>query len=243
MEEHENLYKKIQEILGGSPGSLKIMEEQIDMDLQVEFYECSRRQRNQVGEEWAMDQARYLEEPGYSDQVKKEILAGLATIDKVKCYRIIEAFANKASDEMKDWALLAKNESRMLLESKLLEENQVFISTGLGGKEEKLRYFVVLVSKEGTELNQTQKKVISNEFDYIMRKYNAEVEEISYAEYMAAILLLLPMNCSLKLVFQEAINECNMYGDFLKDDFIITNVKILSFMEIKEFLESNLKED
>jgi hypothetical protein len=243
MEEHENLYEKIQEILGGSPGSVKILEEQIDMDLQVEFYECSRRQRDQVGEEWALDQAKYLEEPGYTDQVKKEILARLATIDKVLCYRIIEAFVHKASDEMRDWALLAQNESRMLLESKFLEENQVFISTGLGGKEEKLRYFVVLVSKDGTELNPTQKKVISNEFDYILRKCNAEVEEISYSEYLATILLLLPMTCSLKMVFQEAINECNKYGDFLEDDFIVTNVKILSFTEIKEFLERNSKED
>ncbi len=243
MEEHENLYEKIQEILGGSPGSLKILEEQIDMDLQVEFYECSIRQRDQVGEKWALEQAKYLEEPGYTDQVKKEILARLATIDKVLCYRIIEAFVHKASGEMRDWALLAQNESRMLLESKFLEENQVFISTGLGGKEEKLRYFVVLVSKDGTELNPTQKKVIFNEFDYILRKCSAEVEEISYSEYMATILLLLPMTCSLKMVFQEAINECNKYGDFLEDDFIVTNVKILSFTEIKEFLERNSKED
>ena len=30
MEEHENLYEKIQEILGGTPGNLKILEHQID---------------------------------------------------------------------------------------------------------------------------------------------------------------------------------------------------------------------
>ncbi len=241
MEEHENLYEKIQEILGGSPGSLKILEQQIDMDLQVEYYECSKKLRIEVDESWAEDQAKYLDEPGYSDQVKKEILARLASIDRVECYRIIEAFGKTSSGALRDWALLALNENRMLLESSLLEENQVFISTGLGGKEEKLRYFVVLVSRAELELDATQRKVISNEFEYILGKYDAEVEEINYSEYMATLLLLLPMNHSLKVVFQEAINECNKYGDFLKDDFIVTNVKTLSFQEIKDFLERKLK--
>jgi hypothetical protein len=45
------------------------------------------------------------------------------------------------------------------------------------------------------------------------------------------------MNYSLKSVFREAIDECNRYGDFLNDDFIVTNVRTLSFREIKDFLE------
>ena len=47
----------------------------------------------------------------------------------------------------------------------------------------------------------------------------------------------MPLNFSLKKVFQEAITECNQYGDFLNDDFIVTNVKTLSFEEIQDFLE------
>jgi hypothetical protein len=243
MEEHENLYEKIQEILGGSPGNLKILEHQIDVDLQVEYYDCSRKQSEEVDEDMALDRAKYLSEPGYSEQVKKEILARLATIGKVESYRCIESFAASAGPSLKDWALLALNENRMLLESKLLDENQVFISTGLGGKEEKLRDFVVLVSRSNIELGAIQQMVISNEFDYILKKYDAEVEEINFSEYMASILLLLPMNHSLKAVFQKAIAECNQYGDFLKDDFIITNVKTLSFEEIKEFLIHKSKND
>ncbi len=50
--------------------------------------------------------------------------------------------------------------------------------------------------------------------------------------------LLIPMHISLKEVFKEAIDECNKYGDFLNDDFIVTNVKTLSFEEIKDFLEN-----
>jgi hypothetical protein len=242
MEEHENLYEKIKEILGGSPGSLTILEHKIDLDLQVEYFETSRRLRDEWEEEWAMDQARYLNEPGYSLQVKKEILARLASIDRVSCYRHIEEYMEHAEEEMGDWALLALNESRMQLESKILEENQVFISTGLGGKDGKLRYFVVLVTRSKLELSKIQQKVIANEFDFIMKKHGAEVEEINYSEYLATVLLLLPMNLSLKAVFQEAIDECNQYGNFLMDDFIVTNVKTLSFGEIKAFLERKKEE-
>jgi len=243
MDEHENLYEKIQEIRGGAQGKLKVLEQQIDMDLQVKYYECSKKLRNDLDEQWALENAKYLYEPGYSSQVKREILARLASIDKVDCYRFIEEFLKVAEEELQDWAVLALNESRMLLESRLLDESQVFISTGLGGKKEKLRYFVVLVSRSKMDLDETQRKVISNEFDFILKMYDAEVEEISFSENMATLLLLLPMNHSLKLVFNEAIEECNKYGDFLNADFIVTNVRTLSFAEIKAFLERKREKD
>ena len=237
MEEHENLYEKIQEMLAGSPGNLKIMEQQIDMDLQVEYYECSRQLRLDLDESWALDHMQYLHEPGYSHKVKKEILARLASVDNVECYRAIESYLKIAEEPMKDWALLALNESRMQLESKIMEENQVFISTGLGGREEKLRYFVVLISRANTDLTPTHRMVIENEFDFILKKFDSELEEVHFSGYLATVLLLLPMNYSLKMILKQAINECNQYGEFLEDDFIVTNVKTLSFEEIKEFLK------
>ena len=238
MEEYENLYEKIQEMLGKNPGSLKIMEEQIDMDLQVEYFECSKRLREEKEESWALDLSQYLNEPGYSPEVKKEILARLATIEKVECYRIIESFVKEGEESLQKWALLSLNESRLQLESKIMDENQVFISTGLGGRDQKLRYFVVLMTRTRSELTPTHQMVIKNEFEYILRKFDAEVEQVNFSGYLSTITLLLPMNYSLRTVFNEAIQECNRYGDFLNDDFIVTNVKTLSFQEIKEFLES-----
>ena len=237
MEEYENLYQKIQEMLGKNPGSLKIMEEQIDMDLQVEYFECSKRLREEKEESWALEHSQYLNEPGYSQEVKKEILARLATIEKVECYRAIESFVKDGEESLQKWALLSLNESRMQLVSKIMDENQVFISTGLGGKDQKLRYFMVVMTRTRTDLTPTHQMVIKNEFEYILRKFDAEVEEVNFSGYLSTIMLLLPMNYSLKTVFNEAILECNRYGNFLNEDFIITNVKTLSFMEIKEFLE------
>jgi hypothetical protein len=243
MEEHENLYEKIQEILGGAPGSLKVLEDQIDLDLQMEYYEASRKLKHEFDDDWAFEHTQYLEEPGYSEQVKMDILARLASINQVECFRIIEAFSQGAEGKLKDWSLLALNENRMLLESRLLEENQVFISTGLGGRDSKLRYFVVLLTRVGDEINESQQMVIRNEFDFILKGFDAEVEEVEFSENMASVLLLMPMNHSLNQVFTAAISECNKYGDFLREDFIVTNVKTLSFNEIKSYLEKKGKQD
>jgi hypothetical protein len=237
MEEHENLYEKIREILGGSTGNLKVLEQKIDMDLQMEYYDCSIRIRGERDEEWALEHMQYLEESGYSEDVKKEILTRLASIEKVECYRAIESFLQSSTEPMRSWAILALNESRMMLESKILDENQVFISTGLGGKDEKLRYFVVLMTRTRVDLTKSQQMVISNEFESILKKYDAILEEVNFSGYLATLLLLLPMNHSLKSVFKEAIDECNRYGNFLNDDFIVTNVRVLSIGEIEDFLE------
>ena len=243
MEEHENLYEKIREILGGAPGNLKILEQKIDIDLQMEYYDCSMRVREERSDEWALENMQYLPEPGYSVDVKKEILARMASIESVECFRAIEAYMEQSMEPLLSWAILALNESRMLLESKIMDENQVFISTGLGGKDEKLRYFVVLMSRTRLDLTSTQKMVIKNEFEYILEKFDAVMEEANFSGYLATILLLMPMNHSLKSVFKKAITECNRYGDFLNDDFIVTNVRVLSFGEIEDFLERRDKLD
>lgn len=243
MEEHENLYEKIREILGNSPGNLKILEQQIDMDLQMEYYNASMRVKEERTEDWALEHMQYLVEEEYPVGVKKDILSRIAGIDRVECYRTIEAFIKQAKEPLLSWAVLALNENRMLLESKILDENQVFISTGLGGKGEKLRYFVVLMTRAKVDLTSTQKQVIKNEFEFILEKFDAILEETDFSDYLATITLLLPMNHSLKSVFKEAIDECNRYGDFLNDDFIVTNVRILSFGEIKDFIERRTNSD
>ena len=243
MEEYENLYEKIREILGTTSGRLKILEQQIDLDLQMEYYDCSARIREERSEGWAMEHRRYLTEPDYPEAMKKDILARMAGIASVESYRAIEAFVEHAKDPLLSWAALALNESRMLLESRLLDENQVFISTGLGGKDGKLRYFVVLMTRTRVDLTSSQKMVIKNEFEYILSKFDAVLEEADFSDYLATITLLLPLNHSLNTVFKEAIDECNRYGNFLNDDFIVTNVRILSFGEIKDFLERRSGED
>ncbi len=237
MKDSENIYDKIRELIGKSPGNVNIMEDTIDVDLQAEYFEYSRQISTEFDGEWALDQIEFLQDSDYPLKGKKQILARLASMEDVAAYRAIEAYADAPDKDLRDWSILALQESRMHLESHLLEENQVFISTGLGGKENKLRYFVVLIAHDKHELTEFQKKIIQEEFPYVLKKYEGEVEEFDFSGYLATMLLLIPMQYPIHDLFLEGILECNQYGDFLHDNCVITNVKKLTFEEVEAFIE------
>jgi len=237
MEDFENIYDKIKELFGDYPNRLTILEEQIDISLQMEYFEISREVKKNLDKEAIMNNSEKLFDPDYPLASKKELLPMLASIEKVEAYRIIERFLKDPPPELRNWAVLALQESKMLIESRLLDENKVFISTGLGGKGNKLRYFVVIIGKNITEFSELQKKIIKNELEMTLKKYNSRIEEMNFLCSFATLLTIVPMNVTIKQVFREAINECNQFGNFLAENFIITNVKVLNYNEIREFIK------
>ena len=243
MEDHENLYDKIKELFGTAPGSFNIMEDTIDVDLQMEYFEFSKKMAGEIEEEWAMERLDNLDDPDVTQHEKRQLLARLATVEDVLAYRAIERYMEHPDPELREWTILALRESRMHMESDLLEENQVFISTGLGGKGTKLRYFVVLIARNREMINETQQKIIRIEFPEVLKRFNGEVEEIESSGYLSAITLLLPIQYPVKQVFNTVIETCNQYGDFLREHFIVTNVRKLSFEEIVDFIELRGKEE
>jgi hypothetical protein len=237
MEEFENIFDKIKELLGNLPNQLSVLEEKIDIDQQLEYFEISRRIKKQIPTELILTESENLFDPDRSNEEKKQLLVKIASIGKAEAYRVIERFINEHKGNLKNWATLALQENRMLLESMLLDENQVFISTGLGGKGEKLRYFVVLFGKD-PEFTELQKKIIRTEFEICLKKNNSELEELNFSGSLANLLAMIPLKIIIKQLFAEAIKECNEYGNFLMSNFIITNVKELSFDEIREYVNN-----
>jgi hypothetical protein len=237
VKDSENLYDKIRELIGKVPENVSIMEDTIDVDLQVEYFEYSKRISTEYDGDWALDQIELLKEDDYPIKGKKQILARLATMEDVSAYRAIEAYASDPDRELREWSILALQESKMHLESHFLEENQVFISTGLGGKENKLRYFVVLIASNREILTGFQKRIIRDEFSYVMKKYDGEIEDFKSSGYLAAMTMLIPIQHPVKDIFTEGINESNQYGDFLRENCIVTNVKKLTFAEVEAFIE------
>jgi len=241
MQDHETIFDKIKELLGSIPNQLNVLEDKIDIDLQLEYFEYSRRVRKDLKSDLVLNESYKLFDTNISQEVKKSILAKIASIDKVEAYRIIERFLKTIPGELKNWSILALQDNRMLLESRLLDENHVFISTGLGGKGEKLRYFVVIFGKNLTDFSDLQRKIIRNEIEISLKKHNSELEELNFSGSLATILTMIPMKVIIKQIFTEAIEECNHFGDFLIANFIITNVKSLSFEEIREYIENQQK--
>jgi len=241
--ENENLYDKIKDYLGNSPDRFHIMENQIDIEVQMEYFEYSKRLKSQLETEKIINEKDNIFINELDEEYKKELLVKLACIDDVKAFRTIEKYLLNPNENLKNWASLALQESKMLLESKLLDENQVFISTGLGGKNGKLRYFIVILSKGNANLSETQKKIIKNEFDYILKKSDSEIEKLDFSDSLTTIVAIIPISVTLKDLFNAAIDECNQYGNFLKKSFIVTNVKILSMDEIINILKDQNHDD
>jgi hypothetical protein len=125
----------------------------------------------------------------------------------------------------------------------LLDEQLVFISTGLGGKGQKLRYYVVFINKNREViLNSVQQKLLKDEVIFELNKHDGEFESMDFSEGFSTVLAMLPLQSDLKQIFRNIIEECNQYGGFLDDDMIVTNVKIMSRNEIIDMLKQNANE-
>jgi hypothetical protein len=242
--EEKQFYHNIQKVLDDLPDNFSILEEQIDIDVQMKYFELAKKVRslNLTTECFENREQLFLDNVG--EVRKREILLSIAAIDDVKAFRTIEKFVGLADGEIKQWAVLALQESRMLIQSSLLDEQQVFISTGLGGKGQKLRYYVVFVNKNQNEnLTPTQQKLLKDELVYGLKQNDGEFESMDFSLGFSTVLVMLPLQSDLKKLFRNIIDECNQYGDFLDDDMIVTNVKVMTRNEILEMLKQNRNQD
>jgi hypothetical protein len=233
----EEFYNDIQKLFEDLPGNFNILEEQIDLEIQMKYFEISRKVREDEAEKNYLEFADELFMPDTKMDQKKEILIGLAGTDDVKAYRTLEKFLDQAGSEIRSWAVLAVQENRMLLQTSLLDEQQFFISTGLGGKGKKLRYYLVFINRNRNKLlTKTQQKLVKDELIFGLKPVDGEFESIDFSEGFCTSLILLPVTADIKKVFSNVVEECNQYGDFLEEDMIITNVKVLSRNEILDII-------
>ena len=119
----------------------------------------------------------------------------------------------------------------------MLDEQQVFISTGLGGQGESLRYFMAGKLKSDNEFSESQKKIIKNEFEYSFKLFNSVIEKINFINEYFTIIGLIPISASISDVIEKAISEVNNYGDFLYKEYLVTNVKLLNVNDIIHYFK------
>lgn len=227
----------MQDVLGIMPDKINIIPHTIPLETQIAYFETSKKVKENINYEVVLQNANWLFNDNISDEDKKWLLAQLASIAQPEAYRQIEKFVNIAKGEILDWAKIALIESRTLLESDLLDENQVIVSTGLGGEENKLRYFAVFKKNDGLPFTESQEKVVEIEMQAVFEKKDGKIEEMNINENYISFTFLLPFNIEIKGILTEIINTCNQYGSFLHNKFLITNVKKLNHNEIVHFLK------
>lgn len=237
----DDILQQIERMLQTNPQNFSIIEEKIDIDTQMAYFQCSKMVKEEEIS-LSLDQMReQLTSADADEETQKRLLCALASSDKVEAFRAIEQFYTDAQGNMRNWSALALREGKMMMESSLLDEKQILISTGMGGKGIKLRYFIVLIAKSEEVFSAIQQKIIHDEFDFLFQSHNSEIETIEFDKNFAKIVSLIPINQPVREVLRKSVSECNQYGDFIKDNFLVTNVKELTTDEIEEFLENTDK--
>lgn len=239
---NEKKIEDINQLLAMAGPNLNILEEEVDIAVQKQYFEM----QNSFGkepEDYQDTCKQYIEnindlfDDAIDEEVKKRMLVVLATVDDVAIYRAIENFS-KQDTPLQKWAVIALQQSRMLIQSTLLDDPGVFISTGLGGQGLLLRYFCVFVNKNPGQLEEFQQHIIRNEVEAAITPQRGSIEQIEFSDAYSTLLLLLPIDTDLQPLFTAIIDECNEYGNFLHENMIITNVKKLTDEEIRTILHT-----
>ena len=244
MKEDNDIFKKFRDSFSKIDGHFHILEQRVPVERQMEYFKYSEKIRKDQDKPdiSKMDFSVFedsLDDPESTTEHKKYVLSMLATSRQVKAYRILEEYAQAPDPDVADWAYMALMESRISLESELSDEKQIYISTGLGGKGEKLRFYVLMLSRDRKPFLEYQRKVIEREFAYFLPKADCEIERLTIGEQYVELVFLIPVRADIKLTLDKVINECNQYGDFLSDIFTITNVKELTEQEVTDIINKN----
>ncbi|MBN2480795.1 MAG: hypothetical protein JXB19_03575 [Bacteroidales bacterium] len=238
MNKPDNIYDKIQELLGDLKSTVSILEEQIDNDVQTEYFDFNRNIESGHQTEEIFNNREFIFSPDCSSEERKYLLCRLARIDDIEAYRTLERYARNPGNPLRDWACLALKENKLLLESKWLDESQVLISTGLGGKGLKLRYFIVFFTPAGIPFSGFQREMIRKELTYALGKANGALESLRFNRELCILLVCIPLQIPVNSLCDRIVYECNQVGRFLHDKYIVTNVRKFKITEIRKFLQA-----
>ena len=231
--------KKIEDIIANFKGNFHILEKKIDLEEQMVYFNKSKHLKKFMPDN-VLDMAESLWNDEVPDEQRKKILIWLASLQEVKAYRIIEDFFYKITDEgLKNWSYLALIEARMGLESALSDEKQIFISTGLGGRGQMLRYFIVLFPHDKEKgFSDFERDFVRKEFEFVLNLEGCEFELRETKDSYVSFVALIPIDILIKDIVVKIFNACNQFGKFISDKFIITNVKEMDENEIFEFIDN-----
>lgn len=236
--EQEHMMDQMREIAKNNPEKIAIIETSVDPNIQIEFFEKIQKINDNTKEKISIeDSEKELFNPTVTIERKKELLVILVTFGEVESFRLIEKFLESVDVELKTWAYLACQQAKMFLESKLLEETKIYIASGLGGKEHRLRYSFALHSKHNS-FNKYQKDTVKGELEYFFKKEDCLIEEVYFEDQYVIATCLVPIFIEIVDLLQIVLKEINEYGDFLNPNVFITNEKKINIAEIETALES-----
>ena len=242
MSEHDDLLERLRHTLDEQGvDSFHILEDLVPLEIQMDYFKYFDNLRR---ENPSFDRDKEINNLFSSEddiERKKKSLILLASIPDVKAYRAIETYhSSPVNTQLANWSSMALVNSRIVLTSDLSGQQQIYISSGLGGQDKKLRFFALFTTNHGQEFTELQKEMIEREFSFHLKTANVLIEKFEIKNNYFTILLLFPFDEDIKSRLNSAVEECNQYGNFLDTKFLFTNVKILNEEEIEILLKKKI---
>jgi hypothetical protein len=239
MNGHDDLLAKLRQTLEEQGiDSFHILEDLVPIEEQMEYFRYFERLRGENNPFVRDEEVAVLFSPDAPVSRKKRSLILLASIPDVGAYRSIETYhSSPLEPELTHWSSMALVSSRIVLSSDLSGQQQVYISSGLGGQDKKLRFFSLFTTADRQPFTDLQKEIVEREFRFQLEKADVIIEKLEIKANYFTIQILFAFDKDAKTCLDAAVQECNQYGNFLDTKFLFTNVKVLSENEINNLLE------
>ena len=237
--EAEEIQKVLSHLVSKDSESVEILQEPIDIIANQEFVKYQKEHKEDLLN--STDNVLKLEDKLYrnetSNSKKKEIIAALSLEGSTKAYRIVEKFLLKQDGELKKWGQIAKQQLKIKVERSLMYKKKVYVSSGLGGKNNLIRLFGVAYLKY-EKIENNQYKEFQKQIEKRFQKLNGILEKIDIQEKYFTFKILVPINTNIDNLLQSMKENFEEYNNLIRDDILITNVKKLSKNEIENHLKT-----
>ncbi|MDR1563195.1 MAG: hypothetical protein LBS54_08995 [Dysgonamonadaceae bacterium] len=239
MNNRNDFFDELSQSLSENNKQLQVIKSDVPFDKQLEFFKIVKR-LNTLDLPSIEEQIELL---GKSELIEREenvVLASLAMSCDVKAFRALEEHRKLHPG---DFANMAYMHANMMLQSEFSDSKLIFISTGMGGKGNNLRYAALFKSNRQETFSAYQRDLIEKEIPYYINRHEGEVEEIEIGDNYFTLVFLHEFNGDVKVLLENAAGECNQFGDFIDNNFILTNIKRFSQEEIEQLLSKENEKD
>jgi len=228
----------IREFLDNLPDKLDILEQGVDFQIQKEYIDYSHTfDRGELTETETVKLSSILYDIKMSIEDKKKSLTILAHLGTIIAFRQIEKYYTNPDNALKQWTVLALQECKMFLASALTDQSTGFISSGLGGLNNRLRYYFLILPSSDRPFSTTQKNIIKEELSLVAEDLNSILESIDPSDTFVGLTVLAPMDISVGSLIETGIKKCNELGNFVFEPYYVTNQSIPDESEIKEIIK------
>ena len=228
----------IRELLDNLPDKLDILEQRVDFQIQKEYIDYSHTfDRGELTETETVKLSSILYDIKMSIEAKKKALTILAHLGTIIAFRQIEKYYTNPDNALKQWTALALQECKMFLASALTDQSTGFISSGLGGLNNRLRYYFLILPSSDRPFSTTQKNIIKEELSLVAKDLNSILESIDPSDTFVGLTALVPMDIAVGSLIETGIKKCNELGNFVFEPYYVTNQSIPDESEIKEIIK------